>query len=99
MAEEKKKHVLEITRGYRKYRLEFKSEEDMLNWEKAYRKSRLYIPYFLAGVGVNLLLYKAGLDLSRNLLLGAFVGLAVPFSTMFLFSELHYRLFMARRCK
>lgn len=97
LAQEQKKYVLEITRGHRKYRLEFKSEEDMLNWEKAYRKSRLYIPYFLVGVGVNLLLYKAGLDLSRNLLLGALVGLAVPFATMFLFAELHYRLFLSRR--
>lgn len=97
MEEQKGKYVLEITRGQRTYRLVFRTEEDMLNWEKAYRKSRLYMPYFLLGVGINLLLYKLGLDLSRNLLLGGFVGLAIPLASMFLFTELHYRWQYARR--
>lgn len=74
--------------------LEFATEEEREGWRKAFKKSKLYTPYFLVGVGVNFLLYFAGLDLSRNILWGGIVGLAVPMVTMFGLSELHYRLFM-----
>ncbi len=68
----------------------------MRNWEKAYRKGKLYIPYFLVGVGINFLLYYFGLNIGHSLLLGGLVGLAVPLSTMFLLSEIHYHLFIAK---
>ncbi|HBX22738.1 MAG TPA: hypothetical protein DEF34_03730 [Desulfotomaculum sp.] len=91
-----KTHVLEIPMPGKKggkRRLEFQSHEDMHNWEKAYRKSKWLVPYFLVGVGINFILYGIGVDLSRNLGLGFLVGVGVPLVTMFLFSELHYRLF------
>jgi len=93
-------HVLEIPvpgRKDGKRRLEFQSQEDMHNWEKAYRKSKWFIPYFFVGVGVNLILYNIGVDLSRNLGLGFLVGVGVPITTMFLGSELHYRVFYGKK--
>ncbi len=77
--------------------LEFASEEDRRGWEKAYRKSKLYTPYFLCGVGVNFILYFMGLDLTGNLFLGALVGLAIPLASMFLLAELHYRLLIENK--
>lgn len=89
----KEKHTLEVKIGPRKYRrYEFNSAEDKAEWEKLYRKSKLYIPYFLVGAGINLLLYFAGLDLSKNLFMGTIVGLGVPLASMYVFSELHYRI-------
>lgn len=98
-AQEKNRHpdnviTLDIVEKRRTRRLKFASEEDKKGWEKAYRKSKLFIPYFLVGIGINFILYLSGLDLSRNLLLGGIVGMAVPMATMFLLSELHYRLIM-----
>lgn len=88
----KQKHTLDVKIGPGKYRrYEFKSAEDKAEWEKLYRKSRLFIPYFLAGVGINFVLYFAGLDLSKNLVMGTIVGLGVPLASMYIFSELHYR--------
>jgi len=78
-------------------RLEFASEADRAGWERAYRKSRWYLPYFFVGVGINFLLYFAGLDLSRNILLGSLVGLAVPMTTMLLLTELHFYLLDRKR--
>lgn len=80
-----------------KRRLEFESEEDKKSWYKGYRKSKLFVPYFMVGIGINLLLYKLGLDLSRNLLLGLLVGVGIPILTMFSFTELHYRFFWERK--
>lgn len=74
-------------------RMEFQSEEDMRNWEKAYRKSKLFVPYFFVGIGINFLLYKLGVDLSDNLGLGFLVGVGIPVLSMFTLTELHYRLF------
>lgn len=89
-------HVLEIPvpgkKGGRR-KLEFASAEDLRGWEKAYRKSKWFAPYFLVGVGINLLLYKAGLDIGRNLGLGLLVGVGVPLLTMLALTELHYHLF------
>lgn len=79
-----------------KRRMEFQSKEDMRNWEKAYRKSKWFVPYFFVGIGINLLLYKLGLDLSRNLGLGFLVGVGIPVLSMFALTELHYRLFYKR---
>ncbi len=92
-------HVLEIPipgkRGGTR-RLEFQSEEDKQQWEKAYRKSKWFVPYFLVGIGINFLLYKLGLDLSNNLFFGFLVGVGVPILTMFTLTELHYRVFFKR---
>ncbi|MCL6635830.1 MAG: hypothetical protein K6T29_08720 [Peptococcaceae bacterium] len=85
--------TLDIVERRRKRRLYFASEEDKKGWEKAYRKSKLFIPYFLVGIGINFILYLSGLDLSKNLLLGGLVGMLVPMAAMFLLSELHYRIF------
>lgn len=89
--------TLEIRSGRKIRRMEFASEEDRIGWEKAYRKSKLYIPYFLAGIGINFLLFFAGLDLSKNLFMGALAGLAIPLASMYIFAELHYRLFMEKK--
>ncbi|MFZ5646454.1 MAG: hypothetical protein ACOY30_02430 [Bacillota bacterium] len=93
------KITLEIVEKNRRRVLEFSSEEDRRGWEKAYRKSKLHIPYFLFGIGVNFLLYFAGLDLSRDIFWGALIGLAIPMASMFILSELHYRLLIERRGK
>ena len=71
---------------------EFTSKEERDLWYRAYCKRKLYTPYFLLGVGINALLYKAGLDLSNDILMGAIVGLSVPFACMFLLSELHFKI-------
>jgi len=86
-------YTLDIVERKKKRRLNFASEEDKRGWEKAYRKSKLFIPYFMVGIGINFLLYLSGLDLSQNLFLGGLVGMVVPMATMFLLSELHYRIF------
>ena len=87
------KHVLDVRIGPGKYRrYEFDSEEDMREWEQIHRKSRLYIPYFLVGVGINLILHFAGLNLGKNIVMGSLVGMGVPFASMYLFSELHFRI-------
>ncbi|MGQ9825244.1 MAG: hypothetical protein ACUVSK_09640 [Desulfotomaculales bacterium] len=89
----RQKYTLDVKIGPRKYRrYEFSSAEDRAQWERLYKKSRLFMPYFLAGVVINILLYLGGLDLSKNLVLGALVGLGVPLTTMYLFSEIHFRL-------
>lgn len=90
---------LEVKRGNRIMRLEFLTEEDRKNWERAYRKSRLYMLYFMVGVGINFILYYAGLDISRNLLLGGIVGLAVPVAAMLGFTELHVYLLERKKQK
>lgn len=91
-------YTLEVKqRGNKKVRLEFASEEDRRGWERAYRKSRFYTLYFMVGVGINFLLYYAGLDLSRNILLGAAFGLAVPLASMFSLTELHFYLLDKKR--
>jgi hypothetical protein len=84
--------MLDVRERGKTVRLEFASEADRAGWERAYRKSRWYVFYFLIGVSVNFLLYFAGLDLSRNILLGALVGLAVPVAAMLLLTELHFYL-------
>jgi len=76
-------------RGKKRVRLEFASDEDRRKWQRAYRKSRYYMFYFMVGVGINFLLYFAGVDLSRNILLGALVGTTLPLSAMFGLTELH----------
>lgn len=81
--------VLEVKQRNKKIRMEFASEEDRRYWERAYRKRRFYTLYFMVGVGINFLLYFAGLDLSRNILMGGIVGLAVPLASMFGLTELH----------
>jgi hypothetical protein len=53
--------TLEVVERGRKKNMEFASEEDRLGWQKAYKKSKWYTPYFLVGVGINFLLYKGGL--------------------------------------
>ncbi|MBS3898655.1 MAG: hypothetical protein KGZ41_05050 [Dethiobacter sp.] len=80
---------LDVKRGNRIMSMEFDTEEDRRGWERAYRKSRLYTLYFMVGVGINFIFYFAGLDLSRNLLLGGVMGLAVPVAAMLGFTELH----------
>lgn len=84
--------TLEVRERGKTVRLEFASEADRDGWQRAYRKSRWYMFYFLVGVSINFLLYFAGLDLSRNILLGALVGLAVPVTAMLLLTELHFYL-------
>lgn len=96
MDEKKKSATLEVIERDRRRQLEFESEEERIGWEKAFRKSKWYPFYFLLGVVFNLILYKAGLDLARNILLGSVVGIGVPIASMFLLTELHYRLFIAR---
>ncbi len=96
MTEKEKTVTLEVVLRDRRRKLYFESEEDRLGWEKAYRQSKWYTPYFLLGVVINLVLYKAGLDLSRNIFLGFAVGVGVPIASMFLLTELHYRLFYAK---
>ncbi|MBT9172515.1 MAG: hypothetical protein DDT21_00901 [Syntrophomonadaceae bacterium] len=84
--------TLDVREKGKTVRLEFVSETDREGWRRAYRKSRWYMFYFMVGVGINLAMYFAGLDLSRNILLGALVGLAVPIASMLLLTELHFYL-------
>lgn len=90
------KVTLEVVERNRTRRMEFESEEERLGWEKAYRKSKWYTPYFLIGVLINYVLYRAGLDLSRNILWGMIIGTGIPIASMFLFAELHYRFFIEK---
>ncbi|MDW7651805.1 MAG: hypothetical protein SCK29_11185 [Bacillota bacterium] len=90
------KVTLEVVERSRRRLMEFESEEERDGWEKAYRKGKWYTPYFLLGMFFNFILYKAGLDLSSNILWGLVVGVGVPIATMLLFTELHYRLFMSK---
>lgn len=89
--------TLEIRRGNKIRRMEFASMEDMLGWQKAYRKSKLYIPYFLVGIAINFVLFFAGLDLANNLFLGPLVGLAVPLACMYILAEFHHRVFYEKK--
>lgn len=62
-------------------------------WEKSRRK--WYNIYFFIGVGINLVLYFTkpyGFDPSGSILWGSFYGLAIPLSTMFLFSYIHKKM-------
>lgn len=96
--DDKTDHYLDIRMSGNKYRrLYFKSEREKQLYRKMQKKSKLYIPYFLAGVGINFVLYFAGVDLSRNVVLGGLVGLGVPFASMFLFSEIHFRIRYGRK--
>lgn len=91
--------TLEVVEKDRKRRMVFESDEDRLGWEKASRKGKWYTPYFLLGVLINYLLYRAGLDLARNILWGMIVGTGIPLFTMFFGTELHYRLFIEKDVK
>jgi hypothetical protein len=91
--------TLEVVEKTRRRRLEFESEEEKEGWEKAFHKSKWYTPYFLLGVLINFILYRAGLDLSGNILHGMVVGTGVPIATMFIFTELHYRYFIQKTIK
>jgi VanZ family protein len=88
--------TLEVIERNRARRMEFESEEEKQGWEKAFRKSKLYTPYFLLGVLINYLLYRSGLDLSRNILWGMIIGTGIPLASMFLLSELHFKLFIEK---
>ncbi|MBT9172288.1 MAG: hypothetical protein DDT21_00669 [Syntrophomonadaceae bacterium] len=91
--------TLEVKKGRRIMRMEFASEADRAGWERTYRKSRWYTFYFLVGVGINFLMYLAGLDLDRQLFWGALVGITVPLLSMFLLTELHFWLLDRRHKK
>lgn len=91
--------TLEVMERDRRREVEFQSEEEKAGWEKAYRKSKWYTPYFILGVLFNFALYRGGLDLSGNLLYGMVVGCGVPIASMLLFAELHYRLFIQKTIK
>jgi hypothetical protein len=91
--------TLEVIERHRTRRMEFDSEEERKGWEKAFRKSKLYTIYFLVGVGINYLLYRSGVDLSRNILWGMIIGTGIPLTSMFLFSELHFKLFIEKNMK
>ena len=91
------KVTLDILEKNKRRRLEFASQEEKRGWEKAYRKRKLYMPYFLLGMAFNFLLYRLGLDLSQDILRGLLVGMGVPFLFMFLLTELHYHFFWAKR--
>jgi hypothetical protein len=93
------KATLEVIERHRRREMEFESEEERLGWQKAYRKSKWYTPYFLVGIGINFLLYRSGLDLSQNILWGLVVGVGIPIFTMFVFTEIHYRLFIEKTLK
>jgi hypothetical protein len=54
-----------------------------------------YNIYFFAGIGINLILYFTkpyGFDPSGSIFWGAFIGLAIPLTTMFLFSYIHKKM-------
>lgn len=90
------KVTLDVIEKGRRRRMEFISEEDKKGWKKAYRKRKLYTPYFLVGVAVNALLYHLGLDLAADIFWGLAVGVGVPFLFMFFLAEVHYRIFMGK---
>jgi hypothetical protein len=69
----------------RKFRLEY--------WNNSRRK--WYNVYFFTGIGINLILYFTkpyGFDPSGSIFWGAFIGLAIPLTTMFLFSYIHKKM-------
>lgn len=92
------KVVIEVQQRDKVRKMEFESEEDRAGWEKAFRKSKWYTPYFLLGVFFNYILYKAGLN-PGNIAWGMIIGVGVPMATMFIFTELHYRLFIMKSIK
>lgn len=62
-------------------------------WIRSRRK--WYNIYFFVGIGINLLLYFTkpyGFDPSGSIMFGAFVGLAIPLSTMLLLSYIHKKM-------
>ena len=62
-------------------------------WGKSRRK--WYNIYFFTGVGINLILYFTkpfGFDPGVSILLGSFFGLAIPLTSMFLFSYIHRKM-------
>lgn len=59
-------------------------------WERTRRK--WYNIYFFSGVGINFLLYLTkpyGFDPSGSIFWGAFYGLAIPLTTMFVCVYIH----------
>lgn len=91
--EQENKPYLDVKLSGRQYRrLYFETEKEKRQWQRMQKKSKLYIPYFLVGIGINFCLYFLGLDLESNIFLGALVGLGVPLSSMYFLAELHYRL-------
>ncbi len=93
------KITLEVVERNRTREMEFNSEEEMIGWQRAYRKSKWYTPYFLVGIGINFLLYRSGVDLAKNIMWGFIIGVGVPVLTMLVFTEIHYRLFIAKTIK
>ncbi|MBS4032666.1 MAG: hypothetical protein KGZ63_14795 [Clostridiales bacterium] len=89
------KVVIEVQQRDKVRKMEFESEEERLGWQKAYRKSKWYTPYFLLGVFFNYLLYRTGFN-PANIGWGMLIGVGVPMATMFIFTELHYRLFIMK---
>ena len=62
-------------------------------WDKSRRK--WYNIYFFTGVGINLILYFTkpyGFDPGGSVLWGSFFGLAIPLTSMFLFSYIHKKM-------
>ncbi len=91
LSPEEEKVVLEVPERGNIRRYEFASEEEKQIYAKMMKKRKLHTPYFLLGIGINLLLYYAGLDLSRNMLWGFLIGIGIPITTMLGLAELHYR--------
>ncbi len=88
---EEEKVFLDVPEKGNIRRYEFASEEEKEIWKKMMKKRKLHTPYFLLGIGINFLLYYAGLDLSRNMLWGFLIGIGIPVTTMLGLAELHYR--------
>ena len=62
-------------------------------WNNSRRK--WYNIYFFSGIGINLLLYFTkpfGFYPSGSIFWGSFIGLAIPLTTMFLFSYIHKKM-------
>ncbi len=97
LKEEEEKVTLDVQEKGKIRRYEFVSEEEKEIYQEMMKKRKLYTPYFLLGVGINLLLYYFGLDLSRQMLWGFIVGIGIPIITMFGFAELHYRFIILPR--
>lgn len=98
MAQEEEKPYLDVKRGRNQYRrYYFETEMEKREWEKMHKKSKLYIPYFLLGIAINFGLYFVGVDLKSNILAGALVGLGVPLASMYILSELHFRILQRRK--
>ncbi len=97
LTDDEKKITLEVAEKDKIRRYEFVSEEEKEIYKEMMKKRKLYTPYFLLGIGINLLLYYFGLDLSRHMLWGFVVGVGIPMITMFGFAELHYRFIILPR--